>query len=114
MVTGSIFDFLNNIKQLNEVYLQCIAMEKEISMEIYSNAIVTGRTITELIVKIIAKTDNEISKRFFKVRNGHEPKPKLWKLKDACYGKKLFSKEIYKLIDEIQEMGNDSHHKNIH
>ena len=113
MATGSIFDFLNNVKELNEVYLQCIAMEKEISMEIYSNAIVTGRTIAEMIVKIIAKTDKKLSKRFFEVKYGREPKPKLWELKDACYDEDLISKDIYKSIEDIQEMGNDSHHSSI-
>ena len=113
MGAGSIFDFLINVKELKEVYLQCIAMEKEISMEIYSNAIVTGRTIAEMIVKIIAKTDKKLSKRFFKVKYGREPKPKLWELKDACYNEDLISKKIYKIIEDIQEMGNDSHHSSI-
>ena len=113
MAAGSIFDFLTNKKQLNEVYLQCIAMEKEISIELYSNAIVTGRTITEMILKIIAKTDKQLSKKFFKVKKGREPKPPLWKLKDACNNKNLISRDIYKIIEDIQEMGNDSHHSSI-
>ena len=113
MATGSIFDFLSNKKELNEVYLQCIAMEKEISAEIYSNAIVTGRTIAEMIIKIISKTDKNLSKKFFKVKNGREPKPKLWKLKEACYKNKLISTEIYRMIDDIEKTGNDSHHSSI-
>lgn len=113
MSEESIFVFLNNEKQLKEVYLQCIAMEKEISMELYSNAIVTGRTISEMLVKIIAKTNQDLSKKYFKKKNGKEPKPKLWKLKDACKHNDLISPEVYNLIGEIQDLGNDSHHSAI-
>lgn len=96
MAYESIFDYLKEDSQFKNIHSKCIEMEKAIMEEAYTLSLISGRVISELLIKIFVKHDKELSKKHLKKKksNGEEEHPKLYKMLGDCKKKRIIEGDI--------------------
>ena len=115
MAQESIFSFLEKDERFKEVYELCIAFEKQILMELYSQATTTGRSIGEHLIHIIAKTDSDLAELFVINEYGEEECPDFFNLIKKCEENKLIDDStIIGYYHNVRMNGNNSVHANKH
>lgn len=113
MVDGSIFSFLSNYKRFKSIYNECLGMELEIKHGCYSGATRTGRTISELFIKMIAKTHEQSSELFFhEGYYGNQVWNDLYHIIQVCHDEGLIDDDIFSDYEDIRKWGNKSAHGN--
>ncbi len=113
MVNKSIFSFLEDYDVFKNILDECYGMEIEIKHECYYGAARTGRTISELLIKTIAKTHEDYLYYFFhEDRWGNLRWNDLVKIIQMCYDEDLIDYDIYQEYDDIRKWGNNWSHGN--
>ena len=65
MAKDSIFAFLSSYDHFENIYEECMDMEIELKHECYKGVMRSARTISELLIKKIAKTHVNYENLFF-------------------------------------------------
>ena len=87
----SVFDFLKEEDDFQEVYEQCKKMEREIVLESYDLSFVKGRTVCEKLINKFARNDSRVSKVYSKKKDNGDPYiPGLAELLRLCQDSRLF------------------------
>ena len=111
MTTNSIFSFLKEDSRFNTVYAECISMEKEIKHECYSGSLRTARTISELLIRMVAKSDDEVYNEVYTLsNNGRYYWSDLRIVIEECYDFGLINEDIYNDYNNNRWRGNNSAH----
>lgn len=109
----SIFDFISREKKFKNIHSLCIQFEKNIINECYNAALMASRAISELLIIMIASSDNELR------NNSLVKKDKEWHIKEGfnlnalikrSYEKKLISFNIKEKYFYIKKYGNLNSH----
>ena len=109
MAEKSIFSFLEKDKRFHAVYLNCIAMEKQILIDLYPQAITAGRSVSETLINIFVKNDYDLNKKFFIDYIDYKDN-NLYNKILCCSKKDLIDEELTNIYQEIRKDGNKSVH----
>ena len=111
MVYESIFDYLKEDSQFKNIHSKCIEMEKAMMDEAYSLSLISGRIISELLIKIFIKHDKKLSKKFFKKNeDGSVYHPKLSHMLKDCQNKKILDRDIIDKYYILKRYGDPNAH----
>ncbi|MBE6507902.1 MAG: ATP-dependent helicase [Methanobrevibacter sp.] len=107
----SAFDFLSDDKKFDQIYQECLAFEDTISGKLYTTSLRTGRTICELLIKKLAKTNSNLRKLFkYPSEDILLPEYGLSKLIKGCYHEKLIDKLIKEKCFDVKRYGDANAH----
>lgn len=112
MNSGSIFNFLEKYPDFKDIYDECLSMEIELKHDCFTGSIRTGRTISELLIKKIAKKEYDYKEKFFYERNGKLIWYDLFNIINICQDLNLIDKKIRDFYDDVRKLGNAFAHGN--
>ena len=111
MAYKSIFDYLKEDSQFKNIHSKCIEMEKAIMEEAYGLTLISGRVISELLIKIFVKHDKKLSKKYFRKKDdGNNYHPKFFDMLIDCQNKKILEKEIIDKYFILKRYGDPNAH----
>ena len=109
MAEKSIFSFLEKDKRFHAAYLNCIAMEKQILIDLYPQAITAGRSVSETLINIFVKNDYDLNKKFFIDYIDYKDN-NLYNKILCCAKKDLIDEELADIYHKLRKDGNKSVH----
>ena len=111
MAYESIFDFLKEDSQFKNIHSKCIEMEKAIMNEAYGLSLISGRVISELLIKLFIKHDKKLSKKYFKKSgSGDDFHPKYAYMLKDCKSKKIIDYDTAKKYYTLKKYGDPNAH----
>lgn len=107
----SVFDFLKDEDDFQDIYKDCKSMERQIIFESFDMSFVKGRTICEKLIKKFAKRDSRTAFLFSEKKDDGTPViPHLSKLLWNCKHKNVVERDIIKKYYDIKEFGDAGAH----
>ena len=107
----SVFDFLKEEDDFQEVYEQCKKMEREIVLESYDLSFVKGRTVCEKLINKFARNDSRVSYLYSKKKDNGDPYiPGLGELLKHCKKKNVVERNIIDKYYKIKKFGDAGAH----
>lgn len=107
----SVFDFLKDEEEFNDIYKDCKSMERQIILESYDLSFVKGRNVCEKLINKFAKNDSRTTHMFSqKKRDGTDYFPNLAKVLRECKYKKIISRNLLDKYYIIKEYGDAAAH----
>ena len=107
MTKSSIFSFLNSYSHFENIYNECMDMEIELKHECYKGVVRSARTISELLIKKIAKTHDDYDNVFFEYNEWGRHLKSLYNIIEICHEEGLIDDEIYENYHIIRKKGNN-------